>query len=415
MGKKNIPFSKPWIDGNVIAEVNHCLTTTRWLSTGPKVSELEEKIGLYLQCRNVICVNSWSSGAQMILKWFGVGPGDEVIIPSYTYAATALCVMALGAKPVMTDIGNNYHISVKDVRKKINKRTKVIMPVDYGGIPCNYDEIRELVESDEIKGLFNAKNETQKLFNRILILGDMAHSLGTKIGDEHVWKKADIGIHSLHSAKNITAGEGGVIMVNEFDHFDSDQLHKTLKLYTLNGQTKTALEKDTTGNWKYDIILEGLKINMPDINAAIVLGQLKSYESQLLPERQRLYSLYQSILTNSRKGLKFLEYDISIRSSCHLFPILLPKTYTEKDRDSLINYLSSFGIKANVHYVPLPMLTLFKRLNYKIHDYPKSYDKYCRTLTLPLYNGLEEEDVKWICDLIIKFMNNHVQNSKKAN
>ncbi|NLI72535.1 MAG: DegT/DnrJ/EryC1/StrS family aminotransferase, partial [Bacteroidales bacterium] len=286
-----IPFSPPYIDQDVIDEVVDSLQSG-WITTGPKVKALENEIKRFTGTKEVLCVNSWTSGAIMMLKWWGVKEGDEVIVPAYTYCATALAVMHAGAKPVMVDSGDDFNISVEAIREAITSRTKAIIPVDIAGFPCDYNAIMKLVNEHEITAMFKPETENQRKLGRILVLNDAAHSLGAwyetgmRTGSE-----TDIAIFSLHAVKNITTAEGGAICLNFPAPFDNEELYKELRQMSLNCQTKDAFSKSKAGGWRYDIVGFGMKINMADVNAAIGLAQIRKYD-ELLKERKRVFQMY---------------------------------------------------------------------------------------------------------------------------
>jgi len=397
---EKIPFSLPLIDQDVIDEMNDTLTNTGWLTSGPKVVALEKEIKKLTTAEAVVCVNSWTSGAMLMLKWFGVGPGDEVIIPAYTYSATALAVLNIGAKPVMVDVGLDYNIDPEKISEAINERTKAIIPVDLGGWPCNYDRIYTIVRSENALLKFTPSSARQKLLGRILVLADAAHSLGAYYNGIPIGKVADITVFSLHSVKNITTGEGGAICLNLPTQFDSTVEYKFLKCFSLNGQTKSAFEKNQPGAWKYDIIDQGLKVNMPDLCASVGLAQIRKYKAILLPERQRIFNFYTRELSRFKWAIIPEFQSGSAISSFHLF-LLRIKGISEPQRDIMIQSISDEGVGVNVHYIPMAMLTLFKNLGYKIDDYPNTYSLYSNTITLPVYNGLNEEQMQRVVNSIV--------------
>ncbi|PKP20459.1 MAG: capsular biosynthesis protein [Bacteroidetes bacterium HGW-Bacteroidetes-19] len=403
--KNVIPFCLPFIDKDVIDEVNDTLTNTGWLTTGPKVKSLEEEIKKLTKSEATLCVNSWTSGAMLILKWFGVGIGDEVIIPAYTYSATALAVLNLGATPIMIDVKkDSYLIDVDKIREKITEKTKVIMPVDLAGMPCDYDSIFSIVNDEKIKSNFHPNSERQKKLGRILILADAAHSLGAVYKGIEVGRVADITVFSLHSVKNITTGEGGAICLNLPKPFHNDEEYTFLKSFSLNGQSKSAFEKNQPGSWKYDIIDQGLKVNMPDICAAIGLAQIKKYSSILLPIRKSIYNFYQQYFSKFDWAICPQNIDQNTESSCHLY-LLRIKGISESIRDNMILEISKEGIGVNVHYIPMAMMTLFKNLKYNIDDYPNTYQQYCNTISLPIYNGLSSEQLNRVANAVINAYN----------
>tara|TARA_B100001109_G_C18852223_1_gene469857 strand:+ start:1139 stop:2353 length:1215 start_codon:yes stop_codon:yes gene_type:complete len=394
-----IPFSLPYIDKSVINEVNDSLINTGWLTSGPKVKELENELQNIIDSKYILCVNSWTSGAQLILRWLGVGPGDEVIIPAYTYSATALCIMNLGAKPIMVDVRNDFTIDPDLVLKKINKKTKAIIPVDIGGLPCDYELINKIVKSIEVKKIFIPKSPIQKKIRRPIVIGDAAHSIGAIYKNKYLGSHTDISIFSFHSVKNLTTGEGGAIALNLPDNFNNEKVFKDLKILGLNGQTKSAFQKNKIGGWRYDIIDQGLKINMPDICAAIGLAQSKIYLTKLLPERKKIFSFYNTFFKKKHWAIIPKSIEKFRESSYHLY-LLRIKNIDENKRDLIINYISKKGVGVNVHYIPMPMLTLFKKNKYDIKEFNNTYNLYKNEITLPVYNNLKPNELKIICDVV---------------
>jgi dTDP-4-amino-4,6-dideoxygalactose transaminase len=396
-----IPFSLPVIDADVINEMMDTLTNTGWLTTGPKTKALEEEIKKFTGAEETLCVNSWTSGAMLILRWFGVGPGDEVIIPAYTYSATALCVMNIGATPVMVDVKDDFTIDPEKIRQAITPRTKAIIPVDLGGWPCDYDRIYAVIKDAEILKQFTPTTERQKKLNHVLLLADAAHSLGGHYKGKKTGILADISIFSFHSVKNVTTGEGGGICLNLPEPFDIAEELYFLRAFSLNGQNKSAYEKDQIGGWKYDIIDQGMKANMPDLCASVGLAQIRKYERVLLPDRRRIFDYYTDHLKQYEWArIPTYEIDNSI-SSYHLY-LLRINGITEQQRDQMIDFISKAEVGVNVHYTPMPMLTLFKNRGYKIEDYPKTFELYQNEITLPVYNGLTEEQLKWVIKVVVE-------------
>ncbi len=391
----NIPFCLPLIAPSVIAEVNDCLTNTGWLTTGPKVRQLEEEVKKLTGVEAALCINSWTSGAMLMLRWFDIGPGDEVIIPAYTYSATALCVLNIGARPVMVDVGDDFNISVDNIRAAITPRTKAILPVDVGGWPCDYDAIMALVQEPDIGRLFQPASQRQEMLGRPLVLSDAAHSIGATYKNRPSGTLADATVFSFHSVKNVTTGEGGCICLSLPHPFDNGAEYQFLKAFALNGQNKSAFEKNQVGAWRYDIIAQGLKVNMPDICAAIGLAQIRMYATELLPERHRIFQQYNEGFKNCDWAI-LPPYDQDNRlTSCHLYMLRI-RGAGETERDAIIQRISEAGIGVNVHYIPMAMLTLFKNLGYRIEDYPNTYRLYANEISLPIYNGLTEEQVEYV-------------------
>lgn len=394
-----IPFSPPYIDQDVINEVVDTLNSG-WITSGPKVKALEEEVCKLTNVSNAVCVNSWTSGAILILKWLGVKEGDEVIIPVYTYSATALAVLHCGAKPVMIDINNEFTIDVNKIEAAITKRTKVIMPVDIAGWPCDYNEINAIVNKDSVKNKFVATSPIQKKLNRILVLSDAAHSIGAHYDGKQIGILSDITIFSLHAVKNVTTAEGGVICLNLPTPFDNNDEYKMMKLYSLNGQNKDAFTKSQAGGWRYDILFQGLKVNMPDLCAAVGLAQIRKYDNLLLKERQRVALAYSEFFKKYNFfELPPLENEIK-KSSFHLYALRI-KNITEAQRDKMIELITETGVSVNVHFIPMPMLTVFKDLGFDIINYPIAFDNYSREISLPIYPQLNSDQLDYICNAVL--------------
>ncbi len=397
-----IPFAPPFIDEDIIGEVVDALKSG-WITTGPKVKALEEEVAKVAEVSNVLCVNSWTSGAILILKWFGIKEGDEVIIPAYTYSATALAVLHCGGTPVMVDVKEDFTVDPKKVRQAITARTKVIMPVDIAGLPCDYDSIKEIVGLREISNLFQARSENQKKLGRILILSDAAHSVGALYKNKPTGSVADITIFSFHAVKNITTAEGGAICINLPLTFDNAEEYKTMRLWTLNGQTKDAFTKSRGGvnSWKYDVVFQGLKINMPDLCAALGLAQIRKYDTAILLERKRVAEQYHAFFRKKKWAQLPIIKDGIRDSCCHLYALRI-NNIMEQQRDEMMISIAEDEVSVNVHFIPLPMLTLFKDLGYKIEDYPQSYNNYSREISLPIYPQLTTEQIDFICKAVEK-------------
>lgn len=394
-----IPFSPPYIDDNVINEVVDSLKSG-WITTGPKVKALEEEIGKISGAKNVLCVNSWTSGAILMLRWLGLQPGDEVIVPAYTYSATAMAVLWAGGKPVMVDSTEDFNISVDGIKKAITEKTKAIIPVDIAGFPCDYDAIMQMVKSDEVRALFHPTSDVQKKLGRILVLSDSAHSIGAHYGNKRTGSETDVAIFSLHAVKNITTAEGGAICLNLPAPFDNDELYKELRLRTLNCQTKDAFTKTKAGGWRYDIIGQGMKINMADVNAAIGLAQIRQYEN-LLKERKRVFDTYAKAFADCDWAITPPATTANKESSYHVYALRI-KGITEEQRDAIIQEISKEEVAVNVHFIPMPMLTLFKGMGYDINDYPQAYKNYAHEISLPVYPQLDEEKVQFVAQAVIK-------------
>lgn len=394
-----IPFSPPFVDQDIINEVVDSLSSG-WITSGPKVRALEEEICKLTGVTRSVCVNSWTSGAMLVFKWFGVKEGDEVILPAYTYSATALAVLHCGAKPVMVDITGDFTIDVQLIEKAISSRTKVIMPVDIAGWPCDYHAINALAEKDTIRSVFIPESEKQEILGRILVVSDAAHSIGAFYNGVSTGKLTDITIFSFHAVKNITTAEGGAICINLPKPFDNEDEYKLMKLFTLNGQNKDAFTKSQAGGWKYDILFAGLKVNLPDLSAAVGLAQIRKYDSYLLVERKRVALRYQDFF----RKYEFFQLPTlldEIRESCYHLYALRINAISESQRDTMIEEITKTGVSVNVHFIPMPMLTVFKNLGYKIEDYPVAFDNYCREISLPIYPQLTNKQIDYICEAIL--------------
>jgi dTDP-4-amino-4,6-dideoxygalactose transaminase len=394
-----IPFSPPLIDQEVINTVVDTLSSG-WITTGPKVKSLEQEVCKLTTVSRTVCVNSWTSGAILVLKWFGIKEGDEVIVPAYTYSATALAVLHCGATPIMVDITNDLTIDVGAVERAITPKTKVIMPVDIAGWPCDYEAINALVIKSLVKNQFVAESDKQTLLGRILVISDAAHSIGAIYKHMPVGKLADLTIFSFHAVKNITTAEGGAICLNLPDCFDIEAEYKLMKLHTLNGQNKDAFTKSQGEGWKYDILFVGLKVNMPDVCAAIGLAQIRKYDSVLIRQRERVARAYHAFFSKYEYfELPPLENQNS-KSCFHLYALRLYNC-KEEQRDFIIEEITQKGVTVNVHFIPMPMLSVFKNLGYKIEEYPVAYDNYSREISLPIYPQLTNEQVTYICETVL--------------
>ena len=405
-----IPFSPPYINQDVISEVIDTLESG-WITTGPKVKALEEEVSRLTGVSHTLCVNSWTSGAILILKWFGIEEGDEVIIPAYTYSATALAVLQCGAVPVMVDVNDDFTVNIEAVRAAITDKTKVIIPVDIAGLPCDYDALNFLVNEPEIIAKFKSNSENQEKLGRILVLSDAAHSIGASYDNKPAGILTDITIFSFHAVKNITTGEGGAICINLPFPFDSAEEYKTMRLWTLNGQTKDAFTKSQGGgnSWKYDIAFQGLKINMPDICAAIGLAQIKIYKEVIMPERRRVAQRYHDFFSK-KSWAQIPVMEDEKRTSCYHLYALRINDVTEQERDDIMVSIAEDEVSVNVHFIPMPLLTLFKNLGYRIEDYPVSYDNYSREISLPIYPQLTDEQIDYICSSVEKAYEKVAQN-----
>jgi dTDP-4-amino-4,6-dideoxygalactose transaminase len=399
-----IPFSPPRIDQHIIDAVNEVLRSG-WITTGPKTCEFESLLKEYAGCSDVLCVNSASAGLELILRWFGVGHGDEVIVPAYTYAATANVVIHCGATPIFADSSAaDFNVTVEEIRKKITAATKVVMPVDLGGYPCDYDAINSFVEEAEIRNLFSPDNDVQKKLGRILVLSDAAHSVGAIYKGKKTGSLTDVSVFSFHAVKNLTTAEGGAICLNLQAPFSNDAIKKELMLKALHGQNKDAQAKLIPGNWKYDIVEPGYKCNMTDIMAAIGIVELKRYDKDMLKRRKHIFSLYEQMLSKHPLIQMPVYKTDAAETSYHVF-LLRVKNISEQQRDDLIQEIFRREVAVNVHFKPLPLMTFYKNMGYKISDFPVAYDNFSREISLPVYYDLSDEQVQTVIAAVLDSIN----------
>jgi len=395
----NIPFSLPLIDSDVINEMNDTLVNSGWLTSGPKVLQLEEEVKKITRADAVICVNSWVSGAMLVMRWFGIGYGDEVIVPSYTYCATALACMNIGAKPVMVDVLDDFTMDPEKLKRAITPRTKAVIPVDLGGWPCAYDSIAAVLNDPSTKKQFIAQGPNQEKLGRPLFIADAAHAIGAKYKNKPVGSVSDVSIFSFHSVKNVTTGEGGAVCLKLPEIFSVDETYRFIKILSMNGQTKSGFEKTQEGGWKYDIVTQGLKVNMPDICASIGLAQIRKYEKELLPERIKLFDYYNEAFSSCPWAILPPCKTHDRESSYHLY-LLRIKGINENQRDQMIQHILGKGVGVNVHYTPPTHAHPLKNLGYTISDHSNTYNLYANEITLPVYNGLKEEQLKHVVRII---------------
>ncbi|MDD4395824.1 MAG: DegT/DnrJ/EryC1/StrS family aminotransferase [Bacteroidales bacterium] len=394
-----IPFSPPRIDEKIIAEVVDALRSG-WITTGPKVAKFEKMIAEYCGINNVLCLNSNSAGLELMLRWFGVQPGDEVILPAYTYTATANVIVHCGATPVMVDVDENFIINIENIRKAITAKTKVIMPVDIAGFPCDYDEINHLVKEDDIRKLFTPNTQEQRMLGRILVLSDAAHSIGAVYKGKRTGALTDLTVFSFHAVKNLTTAEGGAVCLNLPQPFNCAELYKQLRTKSLHGQSKDALAKSQIGNWRYDVTEAGYKCNMTDVLAAIGIVELPRYDSEMLARRKQIFDAYSAaFLQYEQFQLPVYETDIK-KSSYHVYPLRI-KGITEAQRDQIMQSVFEQEVCVNVHFIPLPMLSFYKNSGYQIQNYPVTYDNYSREISLPVYFDLTDEQVDEVINALV--------------
>ena len=395
----NIPFSPPDISEEEIDEVVDTLKSG-WITTGPKTKLFENEIAKLCGTKKVVCLNSATAALELILRVLGIGEGDEVIVPAYTYTASASPVCHVGAKLVLIDVDkDSFEMDYSQLESKITPNTKAIIAVDIAGIVADYDKIYEIVEKTKAK--FTPKNDIQKLYNRVLVLADAAHAIGASRNNKMAGNIADFTSFSFHAVKNLTTGEGGAATWRSVEGLDDEALYKEFQLLSLHGQTKDALHKNQIGAWEYDIVAPLYKCNMTDIMASIGLAQLRRY-ADLLNIRHNIIKKYNEAFKDL--PVKVLNHeDNNHRSSGHLYLVRIDGI-DEKTRNEIIISLAKRGVSSNVHYKPLPILTAYKNLGFDIKDYPNSYLQYQNEITLPLYSKLTNEEVDYIIENFISVL-----------
>ena len=400
--KQNIPFSPPDVTEAEIQEVAEALRSG-WITTGPKTKEFESLIAMCCQTDKAVCLNSATACMEMALRVLGVGEGDEVIVPAYTYTATASSVCHVGAKPVMVDCSpGSFEMDYEKLADAITERTKVVMPVDLAGIVADYDKVFAAVESK--RELFHASNDIQRAFGRCVVVADAAHAFGAMWHGKMCGEIADFTSFSFHAVKNLTTAEGGALTWRTREGLDNEAIYKELQLLSLHGQNKDALAKTKLGGWEYDIVAPYYKCNMTDIMAGIGLAQLKRYPEMLRRRRQLI----------ERYNVALEPYDVEILphygndhcSSGHLYLVRINGAEVEQ-RNEVITKMAERGIATNVHYKPLPMMTAYRSMGYDIKDFPNAFLQYENEITLPLHTRLTDDEVEYILsnfiDIISKY------------
>lgn len=393
MGKRVIPFSPPDMSEDEINEVADTLRNG-WITTGPKVKKFERQIAEYVGVNKAVCLNSQTACAEMALRVLGVGEGDEVIVPAYTYTASASVVCHVGAKLVLVDVQkDSLEMDYDALENAITEKTKVIIPVDLGGVPCDYDRIYEIVEKK--KNLFKPSNKIQEVMGRISVNADTAHAFGASWHGKMCGAIADFSSFSFHAVKNLTTAEGGALTWRTIEGIDDEDIYKQLQLLSLHGQSKDALAKTKLGAWEYDVVAPLYKCNMTDIMGGIGLAQMRRYP-EMLKRRKEIIERYNEAFTPL--GVEVLNhYDEDHQSSGHLYITRVPNI-TGDQRNEIIEKMAERGIACNVHYKPLPMLSAYKNLGFDIKDYPNTYNQFVNEITLPLHTKLSDEDVEYIIE-----------------
>lgn len=388
---RKIPFSPPDMTESEVIEVSEALRSG-WITTGPRTKEFEKLISMCCQTEKSVCLNSATACMELILRVLGVGPGDEVITSAYTYTATASVTCHVGAKVVMVDTApDSFEMDYEKLVDAITEHTKVVMPVDLGGVVCDYDKIFAAVENK--RHLFKPANDIQKAIGRVVVLADAAHAFGAQWHGKMCGEIADFTSFSFHAVKNLTTAEGGALTWRPIKGVDNEWLYKQFQLLSLHGQNKDALAKTKLGAWEYDIIAPNYKCNMTDVMAAIGLAQLKRYP-EMLRRRRLIIERYNDALKDCNVQV-LNHYGEDHSSSGHLYLVRLLGKDCEC-RNNVIEKMAERGIACNVHYKPLPMMTAYKALGFDINDYPNAYNQYRNEVTLPLHTCLSDEDVEYV-------------------
>lgn len=399
MEKRVIKFSPPDISDAEIAGVVDTLKSG-WITTGPKTKLFEKRIAEYCGTSKAVCLNSNTAGLELILRILGVGEGDEVIVPVYTYTASASVVNHVGAKIVFVDCAkDSFEMDYDLLSQAINANTKAIVAVDIAGIPADYDAIYRLVE--EKKNIFTPVNELQEKIGRVVVIGDAAHSFGAMYKGKHTGAVADFSSFSFHAVKNLTTAEGGAVTWKDIEAVDNEWLYSQFMLWSLHGQNKDALQKSKASSWEYDIKMPGYKCNMTDIMASIGLAQLDRYDA-LLARRKEIIEKYDAALKSLDVRLLDHYTDKHI-STGHLYLVRL-NGKDEEYRNEVITKMAELGVATNVHYKPLAMMTAYKNLGYDIKTFPNAYEMYKNEITLPLHTLLSDEDVEYIIKAFIEVL-----------
>ena len=390
MQEKKIPFSPPDISAKEIKYVKKTLRSG-WITTGPASLKFEEKLANYCNVDYAVAFSSATSAMELVLRMLDIKDGDEVITSPYTYTATANVICHRRAKPVFVDVQkDSFQMDLKLLENAINKKTKVIMPVDFGGVPERFDEIKEICK---------------KLGREdIVILADSAHSFGSKYKNSPIGSQADFHCFSFHAVKNLTTAEGGAAVFNRKNLKNNliidDQFHKKMKIYALHGQSKDAMAKLKPGAWEYDIITDGFKCNMTDIMASLGIAQLERFD-RMVENRRKIHKIYSETLAKYDWAiLPFYEDNEGTESNFHLFPLRI-KGFSLEQRNQLISKMAEEGIATNVHFIPLPMFSFYKFIGYKIEDYPAAFEQFKNEISLPIYSTLKENDARFVvCELV---------------
>lgn len=404
MNKMNIPFSPPDVSELEVLEVAEALRSG-WITTGPRTKQLERNIAEYIGTEKAVCLNSQTACAEMALRVLGVGVGDEVIVPAYTYTASASVVCHVGATLKLVDSGENgYEMDYDAVGSAITEKTKAIIAVDLGGIPCDYDRIFDIVNAK--RDLFKPNSDVQKALGRVAVMADTAHAFGASRKGVMAGKIADFSSFSFHAVKNLTTAEGGVLTWRDIEGIDNEEIYHRLQLLSLHGQSKDALAKTKLGAWEYDIVGPWYKCNMTDIAAAMGLKQFERYPA-MLKRRKEIIARYDAVL--KPLGVEVLEhYSDTHTSSGHLYLTRIPGI-TYDQRGEIITEMAERGIACNVHYKPLPMHTAYKNLGFDIKDFPNAYKRFENEITLPIHTCLTDEQVEYVVENYVEILGDYIK------
>ena len=401
--EKIISFSPPDISEMEIEEVCAALRSG-WITTGPRTKKLEKELAEWIGTEKCVCLNSQTACAELVLRVLGVGEGDEVVVPAYTYTASASVIDHVGAKIVLIDSQkDNVEMDYDALEAAINERTKAIIPVDLGGVPCDYARIFEIAERK--KHLFKPANDLQRAIGRVAVCADTAHALGAKWHGKMIGTVADFSCFSFHAVKNFTTAEGGAITWMLPAAVDSEALYHQFQLLSLHGQSKDALSKTRLGDWEYDVVGLWYKCNMTDMAAALGLAQLQRYP-HILKRRRDIVARYDAAI--KPLGIQMLDhFNAEHESSGHLYITRVPGI-TSEQRNEIIHKMADCGIACNVHYKPLPMHTAYKALGFDIADFPNAYAYFENEITLPLHTCLSDEDVEYVKENYVRILKEYL-------
>lgn len=398
---RTISFSPPDITEEEILEVGEALRSG-WITTGPRTKEFENHIAKFCNTQKAVCLNSATACMELALRVLGIGEGDEVIVPAYTYTATASAVCHVGARPVMIDCApGSFEMDYEKLASAFTEKTKAVMPVDLAGIVADYDKIMDAVLKNQ--HLFHASNPIQEVFGRCIVIADAAHAFGAMWHGKMAGEIADFTSFSFHAVKNLTTAEGGALTWRNIEGIDNEAVYKELQLLSLHGQNKDALAKNKLGGWEYDIVGTYYKCNMTDIMAAIGLVQLKRYRAML--DRRRLMIERYNVAFENLPVTVLDHYGNDHASSGHLYLVRINGADVAT-RNKVIEEMASRGIAANVHYKPLPMMTAYKALGYDIKDFPNAHAQYQNEITLPLNTKMSDDDLEYVINNFIEIIKN---------